>query len=180
MAGLAGEDLDATHEAGEALVLVRGPPGRVAEHHRLEGMRRGGDTSWQALWHPDDTRARSTPLLPHAFPSDHASVENSSLVLPFRPVQDRRISNASIVGENYFFEWIYWLGLAVHGLAFAPWGLVALSGQAIIVASIFGVTGIPPTEAQALRSRGDAYRAYQQRVSRFVPWPPKPRRDEDA
>ncbi|MEZ4359445.1 MAG: DUF1295 domain-containing protein [Kofleriaceae bacterium] len=79
---------------------------------------------------------------------------------------------------NYFFEWIYWLGLAVHGLAFAPWGLVALLGQAIILASIFGVTGIPPTEAQALRSRGDAYRAYQQRVSRFVPWPPKSRQND--
>jgi steroid 5-alpha reductase family enzyme len=52
-------------------------------------------------------------------------------------------------------------------------GLVAVVPQAIIVGSIFGVTGIPPTEAQALRSKGDAYRAYQQRVSRFVPLPPK-------
>jgi steroid 5-alpha reductase family enzyme len=52
-------------------------------------------------------------------------------------------------------------------------GLVALAGQAIIVASILGVTGIPPTEAQALRSKGDAYRAYQARVSRFIPLPPK-------
>jgi steroid 5-alpha reductase family enzyme len=41
------------------------------------------------------------------------------------------------------------------------------------VSSIFGVTGIPPTEAQAIRSRGDAYRDYQRRVSRFVPWPAK-------
>lgn len=46
-------------------------------------------------------------------------------------------------------------------------------GQAIIVASIFGVTGIPPTEAQAIRSKGDAYRDYQRRVSRFIPLPPK-------
>jgi steroid 5-alpha reductase family enzyme len=45
--------------------------------------------------------------------------------------------------------------------------------QAIIVASIFGVTGIPPTESQALRSKGDAYRSYQARVSRFIPLPPK-------
>jgi steroid 5-alpha reductase family enzyme len=75
--------------------------------------------------------------------------------------------------ENYFFEWCVWLGYAVYGLAFWPWGLIALGGQAIIVASIFGVTGIPPTEAQAIRSKGDAYRAYQARVSRFVPWSPK-------
>lgn len=74
---------------------------------------------------------------------------------------------------NYFFEWCVWIGYALYGLAFAPLGLLALSGQAVIVASIFGVTGIPPTEAQALRSRGDAYRAYQARVSRFLPLPPK-------
>jgi steroid 5-alpha reductase family enzyme len=74
---------------------------------------------------------------------------------------------------NYFCEWCVWLGHAVYGLAFAPWGLVALAGQGIIVGSIFGVTGIPPTEAQALRSKGEAYRTYQQRVSRFIPLPPK-------
>lgn len=52
-------------------------------------------------------------------------------------------------------------------------GLVALAPQAIILGSIFGVTGIPPTEAQALRSKGDAYRDYQRRVPRFVPMPPR-------
>jgi len=74
---------------------------------------------------------------------------------------------------NYFFEWCVWIGLAVYGLAFGSWGLIALVPQAIILASILGVTGIPPTETQAIRSRGDAYRAYQARVSKFVPWPPK-------
>lgn len=76
---------------------------------------------------------------------------------------------------NYFFEWCVWLGYAVYGLAFGWWGLIALAPQAIIVASIFGVTGIPPTENQAIRSKGDAYRDYQKRVSRFVPRPPKSR-----
>jgi steroid 5-alpha reductase family enzyme len=74
---------------------------------------------------------------------------------------------------NYFFEWCVWLGYAVYGFAFAPWGLVAIAGQAIILGSIWGVTGIPPTEAQSLRSKGDAYREYQARVSRFLPMPPK-------
>jgi steroid 5-alpha reductase family enzyme len=46
--------------------------------------------------------------------------------------------------------------------------------------SILRITGIPPTEAQAIRSRGVRYRAYQARVSAFVPWPPKPRVDEHA
>jgi steroid 5-alpha reductase family enzyme len=74
---------------------------------------------------------------------------------------------------NYFFEWCVWLGYAIYGLAFGGWGAIALAPQAIILASIFGITGIPPTEAQALRSRGDAYRAYQERVSRFIPRRPK-------
>ena len=66
-----------------------------------------------------------------------------------------------------------WLGYAVYGVAFAPWGLIAIGGQALIFGSIWGVTGIPPTENQAIRSKGDAYRKYQKRVSRFVPLPPK-------
>jgi steroid 5-alpha reductase family enzyme len=74
---------------------------------------------------------------------------------------------------NYFFEWCFWVGLTIYGLAFAPAGLIALLGQAIILGSILGVTGIPPTEEQALRSKGDAYRSYQARVSRFIPLPPK-------
>ncbi|HWO19237.1 MAG TPA: DUF1295 domain-containing protein [Kofleriaceae bacterium] len=75
---------------------------------------------------------------------------------------------------NYFFEWLVWLGHAIYCLAFPlPWGLLGLFGQALILSSIFGVTGIPPTEAQALKTKGDAYRAYQRRVSRFVPWPPR-------
>jgi steroid 5-alpha reductase family enzyme len=75
---------------------------------------------------------------------------------------------------NYFFEWLVWVGYALHCLAY-PTGWLALLGQAVILASIWKVTGIPATEAQALRSRGDAYRDYQSRVSVFVPWPPKPR-----
>ena len=35
------------------------------------------------------------------------------------------------------------------------------------------VTGIPPAEAQSLKSRGDAYRAYQRTTSAFIPWFPK-------
>jgi steroid 5-alpha reductase family enzyme len=79
---------------------------------------------------------------------------------------------------NYFFEWCVWIGYAVYGLAYLPWGALALIGQAIIIGSIFGVTGIPPTEKQAIRSKGDAYREYQRRVSKFILWPPKPRGNE--
>jgi steroid 5-alpha reductase family enzyme len=35
------------------------------------------------------------------------------------------------------------------------------------------VSGIPFTEAQALRSRGEDYRIYQQQTSMFFPWFPR-------
>jgi steroid 5-alpha reductase family enzyme len=35
---------------------------------------------------------------------------------------------------------------------------------------LFKVTGIPMTEEQALRSKGEAYREYQKTTSAFVPW----------
>jgi steroid 5-alpha reductase family enzyme len=72
---------------------------------------------------------------------------------------------------NYFFEWCVWVGYAVYGLAFWPYGLIALGGQALILASILKVTGIPATEAQALRSKGELYRRYQQTTSAFLPRP---------
>lgn len=74
---------------------------------------------------------------------------------------------------NYFFEWCVWVGYALYGLAFGPYGVIALFPQALLLTSILFVTGIPPTENQSIRSKGDAYRAYQARVSRFVPLPPK-------
>lgn len=66
----------------------------------------------------------------------------------------------------------------MYGVAFGAWGLIAIAPQAIILASIFGVTGIPPTETQAIRSKGDAYREYQKRVSKFVPMPPRARSND--
>jgi steroid 5-alpha reductase family enzyme len=73
---------------------------------------------------------------------------------------------------NYFFEVLVWVGLAVYSTAY-PWGGLAFLAPATILASILVVTGIPATEAQAVRTRGDAYRAYQMRVSSFVPWFPR-------
>jgi steroid 5-alpha reductase family enzyme len=39
---------------------------------------------------------------------------------------------------------------------------------------LFRVTGIPATEAQALRTKGEAYRRYQKRTSAFLPLPVRP------
>jgi steroid 5-alpha reductase family enzyme len=75
---------------------------------------------------------------------------------------------------NYFFETVVWIGFAVYSLAYA-WGFLALIAPAVILFSILRVTGIPATEAQALRTRGDMYRVYQTRVRAFVPWFPRPR-----
>jgi steroid 5-alpha reductase family enzyme len=73
---------------------------------------------------------------------------------------------------NYFFEWLIWVSFFVFALA-SPWGWVAIIGPASILYLLLRVTGIPMTEEQSIRSRGDAYRRYQQTTSAFVPWPPK-------
>jgi steroid 5-alpha reductase family enzyme len=73
---------------------------------------------------------------------------------------------------NYFFEWLIWVGYLVFALA-SPAGWVAIIGPASILYLLLRVTGIPMTEEQSLRSRGDAYRRYQQTTSAFVPWFPK-------
>jgi steroid 5-alpha reductase family enzyme len=73
---------------------------------------------------------------------------------------------------NYFFDWLTWLGFAIFAIA-GPWGVVGLISPVLILYFLLGVTGIPATEAQALRSRGEAYREYQRRTSSFVPWFPK-------
>jgi steroid 5-alpha reductase family enzyme len=73
---------------------------------------------------------------------------------------------------NYFFEVLVWIGLAVYSTAY-PYGGLAFVAPAVVLLSIVRVTGIPATEAQAVRTRGDAYRAYQMRVSALVPWFPR-------
>lgn len=77
---------------------------------------------------------------------------------------------------NYFFEWLLWCGFGCLGLI-GPWSWPALLAPVTMLVSILFITGIPPTEAQALRSRGDDYRRYQRTTSAFIPWPP--RRDPD-
>ena len=74
---------------------------------------------------------------------------------------------------NYFFEWLVWVAYFVFALA-SPHGWVAVIGPASILFLLLRVTGIPLTEEQAIRSKGDAYRLYQQTTSAFVPWFPKP------
>jgi len=73
---------------------------------------------------------------------------------------------------NYFFEWLIWVAYFAYALA-SPHGWAAVIGPASILYLLLRVTGIPLTEEQSLRSKGDAYRRYQQTTSAFVPWFPK-------
>jgi steroid 5-alpha reductase family enzyme len=79
---------------------------------------------------------------------------------------------------NYFFEWFCWLAYPVIAIstdyAFKyPWGWASLLAPVFMYWILVHVTGIPPLEAQMLRSRGERYRAYQSRTSAFFPLPPQ-------
>lgn len=77
---------------------------------------------------------------------------------------------------NYFFEWLGWfayplIATDVSG-AYSRGGL-ALIAPVVMYIILTRLTGVPILEATMEESRGDSYRAYQRRVSRFFPWPPK-------
>ena len=80
---------------------------------------------------------------------------------------------------NYFFEWLIWVSYFVFAMG-SPWGWIAILGPASILWLLLRVTGIPMTEEQSLRSRGDAYRRYQMTTSAFVPWFPKRRENTSS
>ena len=78
---------------------------------------------------------------------------------------------------NYFFEWLHWFSYAAFAIgADAAW--VALAAPALMGAMLAWGSGIPFTEQQALRTRGEDYRRYQRETSAFFPWfPARPRGD---
>ena len=95
-----------------------------------------------------------------------------------RPANKGRVCDAGLWRwsrhPNYFFEWLGWLAYPV--IAIAPdygWGFASLLAPLFMYWILVHVTGIPPLEAQMLRSRGDLYRDYQSRTSAFFPLPPQ-------
>ncbi len=70
---------------------------------------------------------------------------------------------------NYFFEWLVWVAYFLFALG-SPGGWAMAIGPISILFLLLRVTGIPMTEEQSVRSKGDAYRRYQQTTSAFVPW----------
>jgi steroid 5-alpha reductase family enzyme len=73
---------------------------------------------------------------------------------------------------NYFFEWLHWCSYPLIAIGASQAGWLWCLPLAMFVFLWF-VTGIPYTEKQALKSRGDDYRDYQRTTSAFFPWRPK-------
>ena len=73
---------------------------------------------------------------------------------------------------NYFGEWLFWVGLALFGLAAVPsaWFWVVPGAVAMLV--MFLVASIPMIDKRSVERRPE-YQAHMARVSGFVPWFPK-------
>lgn len=73
---------------------------------------------------------------------------------------------------NYFFEWLHWFAYVLLAVGSPLWWL-AWSGPLVMYLFLRYLSGIPLTEAHALASRGDDYRAYQRATPMLFPWFPK-------
>ncbi|HET7378281.1 MAG TPA: DUF1295 domain-containing protein [Anaerolineae bacterium] len=77
---------------------------------------------------------------------------------------------------NYFFEWLLWLAYPIIAIDFAGhnrYGWLSLAAPICMYWILVHVSGIPPVEDHMLRSRGEAFRAYQKRTRPFLPLPLK-------
>lgn len=70
---------------------------------------------------------------------------------------------------NYFFEWMIWVSYFIFACS-SPYGWISIICPVSMLYLLFKVTGIPMTEEQSIRSKGEAYKKYQQTTSAFVPW----------
>jgi steroid 5-alpha reductase family enzyme len=71
---------------------------------------------------------------------------------------------------NYFFEWLIWVSVFITALG-SEWGVLSIICPSAILYFLLKVTGIPYTETQSLKSRGQAYVDYQKTTSPFIPLP---------
>ncbi len=70
---------------------------------------------------------------------------------------------------NYFFQFMLWISVTLLAIS-SPYGWLSILCPLSIGYLLFKVTGIPMTEEQAVRSKGEAYKDYQRTTSAFVPW----------
>ena len=78
---------------------------------------------------------------------------------------------------NYFFEWLGWVGYLVIAADFSGtylWGWLALIGPLYMYYLLVHVSGIPPLEEHMMKTRPEAFRAYQARTNAFFPGPAHP------
>ena len=94
------------------------------------------------------------------------------------PANRGKVCDAGLWGltrhPNYFFEWLGWTAYALIGLDLGfgyPYGFAALLAPILMYWLLVHASGIPPTEAHMLASRGAAFRDYQRRVNAFWPGP---------
>lgn len=73
---------------------------------------------------------------------------------------------------NYFFQLMIWVSVLIFALP-SPYGWISVICPLSIGYLIFKVTGIPMTEEQAVRTKGEMYKEYQRTTSAFVPLPKK-------
>ena len=73
---------------------------------------------------------------------------------------------------NYFFEWLHWFAYVLLAIG-SPIAWLAWSGPIVMYVFLRWISGIPYTEAQALRTRGEDYARYQRSTPMLIPWFPK-------
>jgi steroid 5-alpha reductase family enzyme len=73
---------------------------------------------------------------------------------------------------NYFFESGIWFSFFIMAYS-SPYGIYTLFAPLLILFLLLKVTGVPMSESQSLKNRGEAYREYQKKTSKFIPWFPK-------
>ena len=129
----------------------------------------GSDSTWK-VWHTVGLAVVVTGILGEAI----ADAQMSGF-------KSRKPAESAVCQEglwkysrhpNYFFESVIWVGFYLFACG-SPWGWTMIHAPSIIIFLLLKVTGIPPSEASAVRRKGDAYRRYQQTTSAFIPWPPR-------
>ncbi len=94
------------------------------------------------------------------------------------PKNQGKVCNKGLWGwsrhPNYFFESLGWIAYPI--IAIDPsngWTFLSVIAPALMFAVLRFGTGVPPLEAAMVKSKGQAYRRYQARVSALFPLPPK-------
>jgi steroid 5-alpha reductase family enzyme len=70
---------------------------------------------------------------------------------------------------NYFFEFVVWVSFFLFALG-TPGGWLSVISPGLMLCLLLKISGIPLTEAEALRSKGAEYEEYMRKTSPFIPW----------